>query len=163
MSRAFVSEQDGESAADLPDRPVSPHPNYVTPAGLEALRGAAAALQAEREALAARPDDLAARGRLREVDRDLRWTGRRIAGALVVDPAAQPRDEVRFGATVTFADEDAVLRTVTIVGEDEADADAGRVSWVSPLARALAGARVGDEVTLRRPAGDQVLTVLRIG
>jgi transcription elongation GreA/GreB family factor len=96
------------------------------------------------------------------VARDLRWVRARLASAIVVRAADGPRDEVRFGARVTVADEDGVARSFTIVGEDEADAGADRVSWVSPLARAVAGARVGDEVTWRRPAGDRVLTVVRI-
>ncbi len=162
MSRAFVTERDGESDAGLPDRPVSPHPNYVTPAGLAALHRQAGGLQAERERLAATPEELSARARLREVDRDLRWVAERIRGALPVDPATQPRDEVRFGATVTLVDEDAVVRKVTIVGEDEADPEAGKVSWMSPLARVLSGAHVDDTVRWKRPAGDLTLTVLEI-
>ena len=163
MSRAFVTEPDGDAAdADLPDRLVSPHPNYVTPAGLNTLRRRADELRGERGALAARPDDLSASARLKAIDRDLRWVSARTASAIPVDPATQPRDEVRFGATVTVVDEDAVIRRFTIVGEDEADPDAGKVSWVSPLARVVAGARVGDEVTWRRPSGDLALTVTAI-
>jgi transcription elongation factor GreB len=81
----------------------------------------------------------------------------------VVDPAAQPsRDEVRFGALVELADEDDGRRIVTLVGEDEADASAGRISWRSPLARALRGARVGDERTVALPAGEKSYEVIRI-
>jgi transcription elongation GreA/GreB family factor len=164
MSRAFVTERDGDAAGtDLPDRPVSPHPNYVTPTGLETLRRQADELRAERDALAARPEDLSAVARQKTLDRDLRWLAARLASAIVVDPATQPRDVIRFGATVTVVDEDAVLRTFMIVGEDEAEPEAGRVSWVSPLARVVSGARVGDEVVWRRPTGDLVLTVLGIG
>lgn len=163
MSRAFVSEQDGETDAhDLPDLPRSQHPNYVTSAGLATLVQRSDVLKAERAELAARPDEPAARMRLKTVERDLRWLGARVGGAIVVDLSKQPRDEVRFGATVTVADEDAVLRRYTIVGEDEADPDAGRVSWVSPLARVLIGARVGDDVVWRRPGGDAELVVMGI-
>ena len=117
-----MSEQDGDAAeAVLPDRPASPHPNYVTPDGLDGLRLQADELRAERDALAARPGDLSATARRKALDRYLRWLAARIASASVVDPATQPRDVIRFGATVTVVDEDAVLRTFTIVGEDEAE------------------------------------------
>jgi transcription elongation GreA/GreB family factor len=166
MSRAFVSERDGEAADEAPaERPQSPHPNYVTPGGLAALRRQADALRAEP--VAADPSGEAgstpAEARSRKLrERDLRWISARIASAIRVDPRGQPRGEVRFGARVTAADEDGVVLVVRIVGEDEADAAAGRVSWVSPLARALTGAAVGDEVAWHRPAGDKVLTVMRI-
>lgn len=161
MSRAFVSEQDGD-AADVPDRPISPHPNYVTPAGLDALRRRATAVRAEHDALAARPDDLSTRTRLKALARDLRWLAARIASAIPVDPATQPRDEVRFGATVTVVDEDGVVRRFTIVGEDEAEPGTGKISWLSPLARVVTGTQVGDEVVWKRPTGDLTLTVTAI-
>ena len=163
MSRAFVSEKDGDAAdGDLPERPLSPHPNYVTRAGLDALQRRAAELRVRRDALANHPDDLSSQAQRKTAERDLRWVTARIAGAILVDLAGQPRDEVRFGATVTVADEDAVLRSFTIVGEDEADPEAGKVSWVSPLARVLAGAHVGDDVVWKRPTGDLALTVTDI-
>ena len=163
MSRAFVSEPDGDAAApDVPDRPISPHPNYVTPAGLDALRRQACGLRARRDVLAACSQDLSASAQLKTLDRDLRWVTARISGAIAIDPATQPRDEVRFGATVVAVDEDAVIRRFTIVGEDEARPERGTVSWVSPLARVVAGAHVGDEVTWKRPSGDLVLTVTAI-
>jgi len=162
VSRAFVTERDGDTGDDLPDLPFSPHPNYVTSAGLGTLVRRSDALKAERAELVARPDEPAARMRLKTVERELRWLGARIGRAIVVDLSRQPRDEVRFGATVTVADEDAVLRRFTIVGEDEAEPDAGRVSWVSPLARVLIGARVGDDVVWRRPGGEAELVVMAI-
>lgn len=162
MSRAFVKEDDaGAPGQDLPERPVSEHPNYVTPQGLEALEREAGELQSRRLALLAREDDAVAEEELRHVDRDLRYYTARLESAIVVDPAAQPADEVAFGATVTVTGEGGE-RTFTIVGEDEADVAALKVSHVSPLAEALLGARVGDRVVWRRPAGDLELTVTRI-
>jgi len=101
--------------------------------------------------------------RLREIDRRLGHLARIMMLAKVVDPSAQPtRDEVRFGATVELADDDDNQRPVTIVGDDEADASAGRIGWSAPLARALIGARVGDERIVRLPAGEKSYEVINI-
>ena len=87
-----------------------------------------------------------------------------MKAAKIVDPATQSsRDQVRFGATVELADEDDERRTLTIVGDDEADASAGRIGWNAPLARSLIGARVGDERIVRLPAGEKSYEVIRIG
>ncbi|TAM88906.1 transcription elongation factor GreAB, partial [bacterium] len=87
---------------------------------------------------------------------------RRIENAIVVDLAAQPHDEVAFGATIAVEGQDQARRSFTIVGEDEADPAHGAISWISPLAKALLGAHVGDRVVWRRPAGDLPLTVVAI-
>jgi transcription elongation factor GreB len=101
--------------------------------------------------------------RLREIDRRLGYLARIMNQAKVVDPAAQPtRDQVRFGATVELADENDSRRTVTIVGDDEADATAGRIGWSAPLARALIGSRIGDERVVRLPAGEKSYEVISI-
>ena len=101
--------------------------------------------------------------RLREIDRRLSHLSRIMKAAKVVDPAAQvSRDQVRFGATVELADEDDTRRTITIVGDDEADAAHGRIGWSAPLARALIGARVGDERIVRLPAGEKSYEVVTI-
>lgn len=101
--------------------------------------------------------------RLREIDRRVRFIRKRLERVQVVDPAAQPkRDQVFFGATVTYAHEDDREVTVTIVGVDEADSSAGRISWVSPVARALLGARVGDTPRLRTPQGTVTIEVVAI-
>jgi transcription elongation factor GreB len=101
--------------------------------------------------------------RLREIDRRLVHLGRIMKEAKVVDPALQTaRDQVRFGATVELADEDDQRRSLTIVGNDEADATAGRIGWSAPLARALIGARVGDERIVRLPAGEKSYEVVAI-
>ena len=101
--------------------------------------------------------------RLREIDRRLAYLARVMKDAKVVDPARQEaRDQVRFGATVELADEDDNRRSLTIVGDDEADATAGRIGWSAPLARALIGARVGDERIVRLPLGEKSYEVLAI-
>lgn len=101
--------------------------------------------------------------RLREIDRRLAYLGRIMKHANVVDPARQQaRDQVRFGALVELADEDDNRRTVTIVGDDETDASAGRIGWSAPLARALIGARVGEERIVRLPAGEKSYEVIAI-
>lgn len=101
--------------------------------------------------------------RLREIDRRLAYLGRIMKQARIVDPARQQaRDQVRFGATVELADEDDNRRTLTIVGDDETDAGSGRIGWSAPLARALIGARVGDERLVRLPAGEKSYEVVAI-
>lgn len=101
-------------------------------------------------------DYIYGRKKLREIDRRLGYLSKVMKQAKVVDPASQPnRDQVRFGATVTLADEDDKERIVTIVGDDEADATNGRIGWSAPLARALRGARMGDERTVVLPSGEK--------
>ena len=108
-------------------------------------------------------DYLYGKKRLREIDRRLSYLSKVMKSAKLVDPAKQEqRDTVRFGAIVELADEDDERRTVTLVGEDEADATAGRISWAAPVARALIGARVGDERIVRLPAGEKSYEVIRI-
>jgi transcription elongation factor GreB len=108
-------------------------------------------------------DYIYGRKRLREVDRRLSHLSRIMKLARVVDPAAQvSREQVRFGATVELADEDDNRRAITIVGDDEADASQGRIGWSAPLPRALIGARVGDERTVRLPSGEKSYEVVAI-
>ena len=108
-------------------------------------------------------DYLYGKKRLREIDRRLSHLSRIMKAAKVVDPASQTaRDQVRFGATVELADDDDNRRTLTIVGDDEADASAGRIGWSAPIARALVGARVGDERTVRLPTGEKSYEVMTI-
>jgi transcription elongation factor GreB len=165
MSRAFVKESDeGPPGGDIPERHVSEHPNLVTPAGLTQLEARVGALEERRAKLLARADgdETKVGEELASIDRDLRYFWLRVETARPVDPAAQPHDEVAFGARVTVRDDTGATRTYAIVGEDEADLTRLKVSFVSPLAQALTGARVADEVTWRRPAGDQRLTVTAI-
>lgn len=108
-------------------------------------------------------DYIYGRKKLREIDRRLGYLAKVMKQAKLVDPSAQPsRDQVRFGATVELADEDDARRTLTIVGDDEADASAGLIGWSAPLARALIGACVGDERVVRLPACEKSYEVVRI-
>ena len=100
--------------------------------------------------------------RLREIDRRLAFLARVMKAAKVVDPASQATDQVRFGATVALEDEDGAARVVTIVGDDETDASAGRIGWSSPVARALIGARVGDDRVVQLPSGEKSYEVVAI-
>jgi transcription elongation factor GreB len=152
-------------------------PNYITPAGYRALREEYEALFGverpkllETIAWAAANGDRSenadyqyGRKRLREIDRRINFLSKRMKAAKVTDPARQPdRSRVWFGATVALADEDDNRRTVTLVGEDEADAGEGRVSWNSPLARAIRGAAIGDLRRVALPAGEREYEVIAI-
>ena len=107
-------------------------------------------------------DYLYGKKRLREIDRRLAHLARVMKAARIVDPAAQDPGQVRFGATVELADEADARRTVTIVGDDETDTAAGRIGWSAPIARALIGAKVGDERVVRLPAGEKSYEVVAI-
>ena len=153
-------------------------PNYITPAGYSALRAEYDALFAtERPALvetiawaagngdrSENGDYIYGRKRLREIDRRLGWLSKRMKAAKVVDPAQQEdRSRAWFGATVTMVDEEDRERTLTLVGDDEADAGAVRVGWNAPVARALRGAAVGDLRRVELPAGSREYEVTGIG
>jgi transcription elongation GreA/GreB family factor len=155
MSRAFVKE-DGPDDPHLPDLPVSPAPNPVTPRGLSQLRDRLAAAQAQLASLRARPDRLDLLPEAAAA-RDIRYLEARLASAIPVPWPVAPATVV-FGARVTVAAPDGRERTWAIVGEDEADASAGRLSLHAPLARVLLGAAVGDVVEW--PPGRSSLSVI---
>lgn len=150
--------------------------NYITPPGLERLRSeysnllhverpkvvetvAWAASNGDRSENA---DYIYGKRRLREIDRRLRWLGDRLEKAEVVNPAEVRSSKVVFGATVTLSDDDGEESRYQIVGEDETDIKSGLISWKSPVAKALLGKSEGDEVTIRKPAGDAVVTIEKI-
>lgn len=163
MSRAFVKEDDQSQAGDeLPERPLSPHPNYVTARGLAELRRELDALIVQRKAALQDGGALVAAESLRRIDRNLRYVKARVSSAIPVDLAEQPTDEIAFGARVRVRDPDGQERVFAIVGEDEADTEQGKVSWVSPLARALRGGQPGDSVNWKRPTGDLELEVVSV-
>ena len=152
-------------------------PRFITPEGLARLRaeydelfGVERPKMVEVVSWAAslgdrseNADYLYGKKRLREIDRRLGHLSRIMKAAKVVDPRSQvSRDEVRFGATVELADEDDERRVLTIVGDDETDASAGKIGWSAPLARALIGAKVGDERVVRLPAGEKSYEVMAI-
>lgn len=147
MSVAFTREEDLEAtAADLPDRPISPHPNLVTPEGLAAMEAALASARAAYAAAQAKGDIEADRTAMARATRDLRYWSARRATAQLVEMEADGR--VRFGGSVAIEREDGRTQTWRITGEDEADPAGGSVSHVSPLAVALMGKRVGDEAVV---------------
>lgn len=181
MSKAFTRETDAADDEDEGDAGLPPLPagtrNYMTPAGYQRLRAELMQLlDAERPKMvevvswAAKNGDRSENGdylygkkRLREIDRRIRFLTRRLDIAEVADPSAHHgSDQVFFGASVTYANEQGEERTITIKGIDEADNLQGEVSWVSPIARALLKAREGDEVSLVTPGGAQRIEVLEV-
>lgn len=181
MSKAFTKETD--AGGDGPDEPDEPDTlpanlkNYMTPRGFAALQEELRKLLREERpkvvevvAWAAGNGDRSENGdyiygkkRLREIDRRIRYLTKRLESAVVVDPVQQQGlDQVFFGATVTYVREDDTELTVTLVGVDEADLAKNKISWVSPVAKALIKARVGDTVELRAPSGIETIEVLSI-
>ncbi|WP_118179437.1 transcription elongation factor GreB [Paraburkholderia phosphatilytica] len=180
MNKAFVKESSDADDDDLdatqPEIPAGAK-NYITPAGHKRLRDELLNLiDAERPEVvrlvswAASNGDRSENGdyiygkrRLREIDRRIRFLTKRLDLAEVVDSSRQENtDQVFFGATVDYAGDDGEVRTVTIVGVDEVDLDLGHVSWISPVARALLKAKIGDQVTLITPAGPEPIDVIDV-
>jgi transcription elongation GreA/GreB family factor len=146
MSVAFTREEDLESqAADVPDRPISPHPNLVTGSGMAAIEQALADARDAYSAARSAGDISADRTPMARATRDLRYWSARRATAQLSEPAPEP-GKVQFGRTVEIERDDGRRQSFRIVGEDEADPAQGRISYVAPLARALMGAAVGDVV-----------------
>ena len=182
MSKAFTRESedegdelggDAEPAADLP----SGVKNYITPVGFQHMQEELRSLlRVERPKIveivswaagngdrSENGDYLYGKRRLREIDRRIRFLTKRSEAAEIVDPARQTRhDQVFFGATVTYEDPSGNDRTVRIVGIDEADMDKGQISWISPVAKALLKARIGDTVDVRTPQGPERIEVIDI-
>jgi transcription elongation factor GreB len=177
MSKAFTREDDAPDE-ELEVEPQLPQgvKNYITPAGHARLKSEVKALvEVERPELvktvawaasngdrSENADYIYGKRRLREIDRRIHFLIKRLEIAEVVDPRGQDRDRAFFGATVAYRDGSGKEHTVSIVGTDEVDPARGRVSWVSPVARALLKAREGEVVTLRTPAGTEELEVIAI-
>ena len=177
MSKAFTKETDGDEE-EVALAPIPPGgKNYITPQGYARLRGELLELiDVERSKMvevvhwAASNGDRSENGdylygkkRLREIDRRIRFLTKRLEIAEVVDPALHAgRDQVFFGATVTYLEDGETEREVTILGIDEADSAQGQISWISPVARALLKARVGDEVQLPTPGGLRALEIVAV-
>ena len=184
MNKAFTRESDAGDDADLADDDAVAAPalpsgakNYLTPAGYERLRAELLALLdderpkvVETVSWAAKNGDRSENGdylygkkRLREIDRRIRFLTKRLDVAEVVDPSLHAgNDQIFFGARVRYANDRGEERTVRIVGIDEAESSQGDVSWISPVARAITKARVGDEVKLTTPGGVEVLEILDV-
>jgi transcription elongation factor GreB len=176
MSKAFVKEDAPEDEVE-PEAPALPPSgkNYITPAGYARLEAELRRLvEIERPEVvktvawaaslgdrSENADYLYGKRRLREIDRRVRFLIKRLEGAEIVHSAGRDTDQVFFGATVKFKGK-AGVKELTIVGVDEVDPAHGRVSWVSPVARALIKAREGDRVTLRTPAGEEPLEILEV-
>ena len=180
MSKAFTKESDGDEDDDLPEEsgglPLSAR-NYMTPAGFARMREELETLMRKERpevvrvvSWAASNGDRSENGdyiygkkRLREIDRRVRYLSKRLANAEVVDPAKRGRtDQVFFGATVTYANGRGEERTITIVGVDEVALDKGRVSWISPIAKALLKAEEGDLVKMRTPQGVEEIEIVSV-
>jgi transcription elongation factor GreB len=179
VNKAFTKEtgqDDDEQDAGAPPVPAGLK-NYITPAGFKRLKDEALhLLDKERPELvkvihwaasngdrSENADYIYGKRRLREIDRRIRFLTKRLDAAVVVDPAGrEDTDQVFFGATVTLMQEDGVEKIYSIVGIDEADVSRGRISWISPLAKALIKAREGDTVTVRTPGGDESLEIVGI-
>jgi transcription elongation factor GreB len=151
-------------------------PNYITPSGLEALRNEYRELfHQERPKLvetiawaagngdrSENADYIYGKRRLREIDRRLHFLGQRIEMAQVVDPKSVSAEKVLFGATVTILNEQNEPKTYQIVGEDEIDVSRGKISWKSPLAKALLNKKQGEEALIHKPTGDSIVEIVRI-
>jgi len=163
MSRAFTKEPDGDQVPDdQPELPISPHPNYVTPAGFDALKAALAERRAALEKLTADHTGVESKPEITRLEREIRYYETRVASANPVTRTGPAPDTIAFGARVTFEDADGNRFSYQIVGEDEAEPGAGKISWRSPLARAALGSSSGDTITWERPNGNQVLAVVAI-
>ncbi|WP_119965527.1 transcription elongation factor GreB [Simplicispira lacusdiani] len=178
MNKAFTKETDSDED-DEPGLPPLPAggKNYITPQGYARLRAELLDLMdnerpkvveivhwaASNGDRSENGDYLYGKKRLREIDRRIRFLTKRLEIAEVVEPSVHAgSDQVYFGATVTYMDDQGQSRTVTIMGIDEADSNQGQVSWIAPVARALLKARVGDEVQLPTPSGLRTLEVLDV-
>jgi len=141
MSRAFVRETDAEIIDPLPDRPISPHPNFVTTSGLAKIDARLSELNQAREAAVGADDSTSLPG----IDRELRYWKQRRSSARIIAPPQKP-EIVRFGVGVQLQFDDGARLDYRLVGEDEADPASGLLSWTSPVGKALIGRRVGDTV-----------------
>ena len=164
MSRGFIKEDDQEEVPIVPQRAFLPDgvPNFVTPAGMEQLLAEKQMLIREREDLGVANEN-EKRIAVNFINSKLNLLNDRIAEARVVDPKGEPQDEIRFGARVTLKNEGSgTIQTFQIVGVDEADIAKGKISFISPLAKALINKKSGNRVTLKRDRGEVVFGIMNI-
>lgn len=163
MSRAFIKEDNsGQDNAALPDRPVPPGPNYVTPAGKKAIQDALRSLAEQIAAIPILTEDPEAKERRKRFEREVRYYENRLASAKLVDNSANPPPDIRFGAVIETADEKGAAQRLAIVGADEADPGVGKLSWSSPLAKRLFGLKTGDEFMWESAEGARRLKILSV-
>ena len=163
MSRAFVKEPDGDQVHDdQPELPISKHANYVTTNGLQQLKDKRNALLKKKGELGGDEDSMSTKIVLAQIERELRYYKARIQSAIVVSTRRLDKESVALGATVTAIDENNKTHRFTIVGEDEAVINEGKISWVSPLASVLMGKKIGDRVIWKRPVGDLSVEIVEI-
>ncbi len=162
MSRAFVKEDAQGPDEDPPERPISPQPNYVTPRGLKILQDAELLLLAELKSFEGAQDDDARKKKKRELERDLRYIQARLESAIPVDPANQPKEQIRFGASVVLQREDGLKKPLRIVGEDEAEEGGETLSWAAPFAQTLFGLKSGQTLYWETEAGAERWSVVSI-
>jgi transcription elongation factor GreB len=162
MSRAFVKEPDGDQVSDdQPEWPISQHTNFVTSFGLQQLKTRRERLMTQQDALKDNKDSMSSKTELAQIGRELRYLVSRIATAKVVQ-VTQDKTMVKIGAFVKAIDENDTEYQFTIVGEDEADIKQGKISWISPLAKALLDRELGDEVLWKRPNGDLIVEIATV-
>ena len=181
MSKAFTKEDNEAAELERDDAPeqsdlLGGGKNYITPAGAQRLKD-----ELHKLLYTARPeivrvvswaasngdrsenaDYIYGKKRLREIDRRIRFLTKRLDAAEIIDPCSQKSEQVLFGATVTVCDEEGKQRVYRIVGIDETDGKRGRISWISPMGKALLKARVGETVTVHTPRGDEDLEIIQV-
>ena len=162
MSRAFVKENDLEHAGiDVPERPISSEKNYVTPNGLMELEEKISNLEEERTKSSLTSDSINKQKKM-QLERDLRYFINRLESAILVNPQEQDKNKVLFSASVDVENELGEILNFQIVGEDEANVKINKIAYNSPLAKALIGNALGDEVVWMKPSGSEILTIVNI-
>ena len=162
MSRAFVKENDLEHAGiDIPERPISAEINYVTLFGLEQIKETLSNLDADRAKFVGLDDAMSKQKKMR-IERDIRYYAARLKSAILVNNDSQKTNRVLFGAYVELKNEDGKTEYYELVGEDEADFNKNKISYVSPIAKSVLGNLLGDEVVLSKPSGFTKLIIKKI-
>jgi len=162
MSRAFVKENDLEHAGiDVPERPISPEKNYVTPNGLKELENNILLLEQEKNKLS-NTSDYSNKQKKSQLERDLRYFIKRLESAILVNPDDQDKNKVLFSAFVRVENELGEISKFQIVGEDESNIKLNKIAYTSPLAKALIGSKKDDEILWHKPSGNEYLTIVNI-
>ena len=162
MSRAFVKENDLEHAGiDVPERPISPEKNYVTPNGLKELENNILLLEQEKNKLS-NTSDYSNKQKKSQLERDLRYFIKRLESAILVNPDDQDKNKVLFSAFVRVENELGEISKFQIVGEDESNIKLNKIAYTSPLAKSLIGSKKDDKILWHKPSGSEYLTIVNI-